>query len=90
MHEALTKDAVEMDKVKQFFDWVVRAPPATVQQAEHENMQYDESQLDQSIGRMIAVKDEFAEIVAQVVRDVGHERRQRRAHAKTTSRSRKT
>jgi hypothetical protein len=90
MLEALQKDAVEMDRVKRFFDWVVRAPPSTVLEAERENMQYDESRLDQSIGRMIAVKDEFAEIVAQVVRDVGHERRQRRAHAKTHTRSRKT
>ncbi len=75
-----------MERFKRFLDRVVGAPPQGVKEA----IKYDETRLDQSIARMLAVKDEFADVVALVVRDIGSERRQRRAHAKTTSRAGKT
>ena len=76
-----------MDMLQRFLDWVAGAPPPVVQEADRENMRYDKTRLDTSLGRMLAANNEFTEIVAQVVRDVSNERRHRRAHAKTTSRA---
>lgn len=79
-----------MDIVKRFLDKLVGAPPPVVQEAQRNDMRFDKTQLDKSLGAMLAAHDEFANIVRDVVRDVGIERRQRRAYAKTTSRPRKT
>lgn len=73
-----------MEKIKKFLNWAAGVPPVTVQEAERYN------KLDQSVARMVAAHDEFALIVGDVVRDLGAERRQRRAYEKVTARSRKT
>ncbi len=64
--------------------------PQVIHEAEREDMKRDTKQLDSTLLRLAEQKNIFAALVDEVVRDVNAERRQRRAHEKTTSRSRKT
>lgn len=75
---------------KRILDWLSpKVPTEEVQEAERENIKFDSKKLDQSLKRLLATKDEFAEIVAQVVHDVNMERRHR-GNEKTSSGPRET
>ncbi len=77
-----------MKTFKQFLDWVSpQTPPPEVQEAERENMNIDRGKLDRSVKRLVDASDEFAEIVAQVVRDLTHERKNGRKNEKNSSRT---